>query len=83
MQVVIMTPKETLFNGPAIAVSSANSSGNFDILAFHANFITIVDDKPIKVLTLDKQIIEFKFHQAIIYAFQNKVTVYAEPKKLD
>lgn len=78
-----MTPKETLFNGAALALSSSNTSGNFDILPYHANFISIVDNQKLKLVTLDNQIIEFKFHQAIIYVFQNKVTVYAEPNNFE
>lgn len=82
LQVKVMTPKETLFEGKALAVSSKNSGGKFDILAYHANFITIIENVPIEVLKEDRQKLTFKFSQAIIYNTKNQVTVYAEPKTL-
>ena len=77
--VKILTPKETLFEGEAYAVSSTNSEGKFDILPEHANFITLIDKKPIEVLQMDKKKLTFNVSEAIIYCAGDKVTVYAEP----
>jgi F0F1-type ATP synthase epsilon subunit len=75
----IATPTEVLFKGQVFAVSSANSQGNFDILANHANFLTIIDNKSIKVILPDKNSKSFTFHQAIIYAEKNNVIIFADP----
>ena len=74
-----MTPKQTLFECKAKALSSKNSEGKFDILAFHANFITIVEKEPIVVLTDKNEKVEFKFATAIISNNSNTVLVFAEP----
>lgn len=79
LTVTVMTPKQILYQGPALAVSSKNSEGKFDILAFHANFISIIENELITVLTDKKEQIEFKFAQAIIVNSDNKLTVFAEP----
>lgn len=80
LEVEVMTPKETLFKGKALAVSSKDANGPFDILAYHANFIAIVEKEPVKVIKEDRSVAVFTFSQAIIYNTNNKVTVFAEPK---
>ena len=47
LNVKIISPTQTIFEGEAYSVSSSNSTGKFDILPFHANFITMVQKKPI------------------------------------
>ena len=41
--VQILSPTKVLFTGSAIALTSYNKQGRFDILAYHANFISIVE----------------------------------------
>ncbi len=79
LKVRIMTPQKMLYDGPAFAVSSKNSSGPFDILAGHANFITIIKSQPITVTKQDNSKVIFNFSQAIIYNASNVISVYAEP----
>lgn len=47
LKVKILSPTQTIFDGEAVSVSSVNTDGKFDILPFHANFITLVQKKPI------------------------------------
>lgn len=47
LNVKIISPTQTIFQGEAYSVSSANSAGTFDILPYHANFITMVQKTPI------------------------------------
>jgi len=47
LTVKIISPTQTLFDGEAYSISSINSSGKFDILPYHANFITLVQKVPI------------------------------------
>lgn len=79
LSVKVLTPRDVLFEGKANAVSSKNSSGVFDILPEHANFITIIEKQPIIVLTEKNEKITYNFSQAIIYNVQNKVYIFAEP----
>ncbi|OGG12286.1 hypothetical protein A3J20_02600 [Candidatus Gottesmanbacteria bacterium RIFCSPLOWO2_02_FULL_42_29] len=75
LTVEISSPDKQIWHGTAESVSSENSAGVFDILPFHANFITIIEDKPIKIKTLDKTE-EFKFANSILYVSLNKVLIY-------
>lgn len=78
IQVKVISPQDVLFDAEAISVSSKNTSGNFDILAQHANFITIIENQPIVIRTIKKEKISFQFPLAVIYTINNKVSVYAE-----
>lgn len=51
LNVKIFSPTQTIFEGEAVSISSVNSMGKFDILPFHANFITLVQKTPIIVRT--------------------------------
>ncbi|OGG19336.1 hypothetical protein A3D78_06215 [Candidatus Gottesmanbacteria bacterium RIFCSPHIGHO2_02_FULL_39_14] len=75
LTVEISSPEKQIWKGEAKSVSSKNIAGPFDILPLHANFITIIENQPIKIATVDK-IEEFKFTNAIIYASKNRVLIY-------
>lgn len=75
----IFTPKALIFEGQAISVSSTNSEGRFDILPEHANFITLVENKPIDIQREKEVFQSFKFTQAVIYSYKNDVSIFAEP----
>ena len=47
LTVKIISPTQTIFDGEAYSISSVNSLGKFDILPYHANFITLVQKSPI------------------------------------
>lgn len=47
LKVKILSPTQTIYDGEAVSISSVNSMGKFDILPYHANFITLVKKKPI------------------------------------
>lgn len=72
----VISPTKLLFNEPALSVSSKNKNGKFDILAEHANFITIVENESIIIKKANYQEVEFKFPLAIIYTSHNKVNIY-------
>lgn len=76
LQVRIVSPKETLFEGRAASVSSVNSVGAFDILPEHAKFVTIVQSKPLIVRLSDHTQKQFSFPLAIIHAHEGKVDIY-------
>ena len=47
LNVKILSPTQTIFEGEALSVSSVNSTGKFDILPYHANFITLIQKNPV------------------------------------
>lgn len=76
LSVKIQSGEEVIWQGAAASVSSVNSQGPFDILPLHANFITIVKDQPIRVV-IGSGMKDYSFHDCVIYARKNQVTVYA------
>ena len=82
LNVKVISPQDTLFAGEALSVSSKNSSGNFDILAQHASFVTIIEKSPIVIRPVNQDKITFTFSVAVIYATRNLVTIYAQPESV-
>ena len=76
VEVLIASPEEVIWEGKAKSVSSVNLEGPFDILAFHASFITIVENQPIKIRTAEGRFLTFKFKISVIYNRKNVVSVY-------
>ncbi|MFH0936710.1 MAG: hypothetical protein V1808_00230 [Candidatus Daviesbacteria bacterium] len=76
LDVTITSPRQDIYAGIAISVSSINSAGKFDVLPEHANFVTLIDKKPIIVRTMDKRVLTFNFPLAIISVINNKVRIY-------
>lgn len=75
MQVVIRDRKGVVWEGGATAVSSINSVGPFDVLASHANFISIIKNR-IVVTKSDKSKQEFNVDSGVMQVRENKVMVY-------
>lgn len=75
INIKITSPKEVVWEGSAIAISSVNSEGPFDVLPGHANFITLIKDKPIIIHKkgVDKK---FKFKRAVLYNRNDKIVIY-------
>ena len=72
----ILSPQQLILDTEALSVSSKNSQGPFDILASHANFITLVENSPITVMVKDQKPLTFKFPIAIILCQADKVDIY-------
>lgn len=67
--------EEKNFEGKAIAVSSQNQLGRFDILPGHANFITFIF-KEISIQLNSKEKISFQFERGILEVSENEVNVF-------
>lgn len=75
LKVRVNSPEKVIWEGDAKSVSSVNSKGPFDILPLHTNFISIVENKGIKIKT-DTDHKEYTFARSVIYAKENKVLIY-------
>lgn len=80
LKVTILSPHATLFSGDALSVTSKNSSGNFDILPQHANFITIIENQLITIIKPNNEKVTFQFPLGIIYQVNNVVNIYTKPE---
>lgn len=80
LHVRIISPQKLIHEGQAYAVSSENSKGKFDILPFHANFVTLVEEQPILIRPTENtpkdKILTFKFPLAVISVAENSVNIY-------
>ena len=76
LHVRILSPQQLILDTAAESVSSKNSQGSFDILAQHANFITLIESSPIVIRLDGQKPLVFKFPLAIIFARENKVDIY-------
>jgi F0F1-type ATP synthase epsilon subunit len=80
LKIIIKSPDRDIFSGEAVSLSSQNSAGKFDVLPGHANFITVIENKPIIIRQkpgnqpADQQV--FTFPLAIISVNQDLVRIY-------
>jgi F0F1-type ATP synthase epsilon subunit len=75
LHVVILSPESTIFQGTAVAISSINATGPFDILPLHANFICIIKDS-LTIYETQKKIRKIPLEIGILKAFENEVMVF-------
>ena len=75
LSVHIRTREKVLYDGQALAVTSNDSSGMFDILPQHTNFISIIRDLII-IRKLDGTKEVFKLEQGVMKVVNNEVHAY-------
>lgn len=76
LHVRIISPQELILDTDADSVSSKNLQGSFDILAQHANFITMVENSPLIIRSKNQKPKTFNFPMAIIMAADNRVNIF-------
>lgn len=76
-QVKVSTPTKVLFEGEADSVSSENTQGNFDVLAHHGDFVTLIQQKPI-IIRVEGREKQFSFKNAVIHVSNNLLKVYGD-----
>ena len=78
LNVRISAASKTVWEGEAYSVTSKNSSGDFDILGMHSNFITLIRNEPIVVKMLDGTDKKYDFKQSVILVTDNEVKIFAD-----
>ena len=80
MQLEIITPDKTLFEGTARSVTLPGSAGGFQLLENHAPIISTLKNGQIKIVTdADTQTIDIS--SGVVEMLKNKVIILAEPAK--
>jgi len=74
LNVNVKGPKREEFKGKAISVTSVNKKGKFDILAYHANFITLIKEYVV-IQKEDKKQITFPLKTGIIKVHEDTVHI--------
>lgn len=83
LDVKFLSVNETFFEGKAQAVASENNKGPFSILPGHAQFISLIDGKPIKIIDQDGK--EHDFNDKIsyvLYSAGNQVIIFSTKSTL-
>ena len=73
--VSVKSPQQVHYEGWAKAISSINNKGKFDILGYHANFITIIKQS-ITIHLENKEKITIPLEQGVIKVSKNNVRVF-------
>ena len=76
LHVKITSPEKEFFNGVAYSISSVNSTGKFDILPGHANFLTVIENSPIILQQKDGSKQKFSYPVAILSVTNNQINIY-------
>jgi F0F1-type ATP synthase epsilon subunit len=78
LHVSIVNQDEQVWDGEAESVSSENSAGNFDILPQHANFVSIIKNKPITIQTVGSGSKTVLYKNAVIVVKDNVVKIFID-----
>lgn len=70
------SPFEIYYEGPANAVSAANSSGAFDILPGHANFFSIINPDSAVIVQTEKETINIGASNGIVCVDNDEVLLF-------
>lgn len=71
----VIAPEKTIFEGPIESMTSKNKNGPFDILPYHENFISLIEDK-ITIREKGKSPQDIPVGNAILKISKNQVEVY-------
>ena len=76
IDICIKTAESTLFEGQGISLSSVNDTGPFDILPYHENFISLIQERVTITKGDGKQIVFPVTSKGIIRVGSNKATIF-------
>lgn len=74
LSVTVKGPKKEEFKGNAYSVSSLNKKGKFDVLPYHANFITVIKEYVI-IQKEDKKQVTFPLESGVIKVYGDAVNI--------
>jgi F0F1-type ATP synthase epsilon subunit len=74
INISVISPEETLYNGQARALTCHNEDGDFDVLPLHTNFISLID-KYIIIHQLSGENKKITIEKALMKAIENNITI--------
>lgn len=75
LRVLIRNREKVIYDGEALALSSVNGRGTFDILGQHINFISIIKDY-IKIHKPDHSLQEYKLRTGLMKVNGNRIEIF-------
>jgi F0F1-type ATP synthase epsilon subunit len=76
-QVRVLSPSRQYFDGLANSITAQNEVGQFDVLADHANFFTLLSPGTLVIAT-GPQRLELPISQGLLKVAHNQVTVFVD-----
>ena len=74
----IITPEKEMFNGEVSSVKIPGSSGEFEILNNHASIVSTLINGNIRIITHDKEELNFNINGGVVEMQKNKIVILAE-----
>lgn len=78
MQVKVYSPFKDYYDGPAFSISAENTTGPFDILPQHHNFITLLSPCDVMIRTVEKGDQKIRIGGGIMHVKADKVIVFLD-----
>ena len=72
------TPYKTFFEGDVKSVSALNDTGEFDVLAGHHNFITMLKPCDVSIQLPDKTVTKIPIQRGLMHVKQDKVMIFLD-----
>lgn len=71
----VINREKVVYDGEVESVSSVNDKGEFDVLALHSRFISIIQDRLV-IRELDGSVVEQKVEKGIMRVHEKGVQVF-------
>ena len=81
MQLEIISPEKTMYEGSAKLVQLPGSDGSFEIMENHAPIISTLKKGKIKIISESNQTEFIEINGGVIEMMKNKIIILAEPSK--
>jgi len=78
MQITIITPDKTIFEGEVSSAKFPGSKGAFEVLKDHAALISTLDEGNIQLRTEKNEVLTYKIDTGVVEVLQNNLTVLVE-----
>ncbi|MCZ2444383.1 MAG: ATP synthase F1 subunit epsilon [Flavobacteriales bacterium] len=79
MQLQVITPDKTLFEGTAKIVQLPGDIGSFELMENHAPIISTLGKGKIKIVGNDNQTEWIEIKSGVVEVLKNKIIILAEP----
>lgn len=74
----ILSAQKVIWQGRAVALSAYNSDGHFDVLPYHAKFITLLVDEPLIIKLPGGEERKFAFSRSVLHFAGDQADIYAD-----
>lgn len=81
MNLVILTPGKTVFEGQVVSVNTPGTSGKIEILENHAPLVASLKEGAIKVVTNSKETKEWTTSGGFLEVLNNNISILLETVK--